>query len=141
MAKFGRRFRLQVQGQFLSHTLEYPLTCKFNIDKKNFAMANTAEFTLYGLSESSRKDIYFDTYFKKTLIPIKFFAGYQDDSGSDVNIPLIFNGNVIQAFTTREGPELVTHISALDGGFGIDTGKIPDNAATVPAGWNFSHTI
>lgn len=141
MAKFGRRYVLQVQGQFLPHSIFYPLTCKFNIEKKNFAMANTAEFSLYGLSASSRQDIYFDTYFKKALVPIKFFAGYEDQSGSDENMPLVFNGNVISAFTTREGPELVTHISALDGGFGIDTGVIPPGAATVPAGWDFVSTM
>jgi hypothetical protein len=152
MAKFGRRYVLQVQGQFLPHSIFYPLTCKFNIERNNFAMANTAEFSLYGLSDSSRQDIYYDTYFKKTLVPIKFFAGYESGPGTDIfpnnfvesvdgSLPLIFNGNVISAYTVREGSELVTHISALDGGFGIDAGEIPSPLNSFPPGWNFSSTM
>lgn len=137
MAKFGRRYLLKVQGQFLPHTILYPLTCRFDISQNTFAMANTAEFSLYGLSESNRKDIYFDTYYKDRIIPIEFYAGYE----SDASLPLLFSGNIVTAYTTREGSELVTHISALDGGFGIDTGTVPSPIATVPAGWDFVTTV
>lgn len=135
MVKFGRIYELKVQGQELGeHLIKFPLTCKFSVERKNFAMSNTAQFSIYGLSLSSRKDIYYDSYFKKALVPISFKAGYSSQS----NIPLIFSGNVKLAYTTREGPELVTHIDALDGGFGVDTSTI---AQTIDPGWLFTPTI
>lgn len=135
MAKFGRRYELRVEGQQLGiHTLTYPLTCKFDIERKNFSMANSATFSIYGLSLSSRKDIYYDSDFKKKLIPISFWAGYASES----NIPLIFSGNVRLAYTVREGPELITKIEALDGGFGLDDSTISE---TISPPWNFVKTM
>lgn len=134
MVKFGRIYELVVQGQTIEHTLKFPLTCKFNIERKNFSMANSASFTIYGLSLSSRKDIYYDTYFKKKLVPITFKAGFM----SQPSLPTIFKGNVTAAYTSREGPELVTHITALDGGFGIDTSMI---SQTIEPPWRFTQTI
>lgn len=140
MYKFARIFKLNVQGntQEGSARREFalPLTCKFNIEKKAFATSNTADFSLYGLSQSNREDIYYDLYFKKQLVPIEFFGGY----ASQPPLPKLFVGNVVQAFTVREGPELVTRINALDGGFGISEGVIPPNGG-VEKGWLYSPTM
>jgi len=122
--KFGRAYHLQVQGQDLPHIIEYPLTCVFNITRTEFASLNIGRFSLYGLSEVRRKDIYFD---RNTLqafnAPITFRAGYTSQNsgaqaGDFTSLPLVFSGSVKMAYTERNGPELITHIEAFDGGYG-----------------------
>lgn len=135
--KFGRIYTLNVQGQNLPHTLSFPLTVSFDIERHTFSMANTAKFSITGLSLSSRKDILFDQILKPKFYELKFNAGYRSQTEFP---PLIFKGNVSLAYTTRSGPELVTHIEALDGGFGIDNCEI-NPPQVVPSPWKFIPTM
>lgn len=126
---------MRVQGQAIpDHVLNFPLTCRFDIEKKNFANANTAHFRLYGLSLSSRKDIYYDPESSTKLLSLVFKAGYT----SQANFPVIFAGTITDAYTDREGPELVTVISANDGGASIFNSTI---SLTVDPPWGFTSTI
>lgn len=141
MIKFGRDYKLVMQGNQTGGgqelTFRYPLTCKFDVDRKTFAMANTGNFTIYGLSNSNIKSAFYDLYeLGKSPVPIKFFAGYN----TQPPLPMIFFGNIVDAYTTREGPELVTHIQALDGQFGIDNSVVSADSGTGEK-WQFSPTM
>ena len=110
--KFSRRYRLEVFGlDKKKRFIEYPLTCSFTVERHTFSMANTASFSLYGLSADTRKNLVYDA----TLVDesenrvIEFYAGY--DGGV---LSRIFHGTIKAAYTTREGPELITHITAQD---------------------------
>lgn len=141
MIKFGRKYELTIQGnskdssgQFTTHVFKNPLTCKFEIDRQDFSMTNTARFTIYGLSKFSRSDIFYESIFRDGLVPMTFKAGYE----SQPNLSLAFSGNVKLAYTEREGPELATYIEALDGGFGVETSTIKEE---IPSNWKFTPTM
>lgn len=135
--KFGRSFSLEVQGQKFPHTLQFPLTCVFNISRSQFASLNTGKFSLYGLSELSRKDIYFDRNILQALnAPITFRAGYLSQnfgasaggvSATPTPLPIVFTGSINSAYTSRSGPDIITQIDAMDGGFGATNAPV-----TVP---------
>jgi len=136
MVKFGRIYELTVRGQKLGdHVIKFPLTCKFGIDRQQFSGINSAHFSIYGLSESSRKDIYYDSVFKvKPVPPIKFLAGY----ASSPSLTRVFSGTVSEAYTMREGPELITRINAMSGAPQISEAIVRQ---TIPAPWNFTSTM
>lgn len=130
--KFGRIYELSVEGRdHKTHVIQYPLTCKFSVERQNFSTTNSASFTLYGLSEDHRKNIYYDEVFQARPIQITFKAGY---AGAP-SIPTIFAGNVRFAYTSREGAELLTKIDALDGGFGINDSEA--SPRTTNKNWDF----
>lgn len=121
--KFGRRYKLEVQGvSHKTHTFEFPLTVKFRVERHYFAGSSSANFSIYGLSKSAREDIYFDWYFKPSAFLCTFSAGYETQGPQ---LSKVFVGNINVAYTDRQGPELITHVEALDGGYGVATGTIP----------------
>lgn len=111
--KFGRTYRLKVQGQRFEHTLEFPLTLEFDVARSTFASANKGTFTLYNLKPLTRRDVYFDRFVNDQRLKLTLQAGY---AGSPV-LPTIFSGDVRVAWTQRQGASWVTHIEAFDGGF------------------------
>lgn len=119
--KLGRTYNLSVMGkngQMIP--LAFPLTLKFDTTHNTFSDANNLSLQIYNLSHAHQKLIYWDQYTKEIPVPISLYAGYQSSPPQ----PLIFQGFVKVAYTERLGPDLITHIEAYDGGFGIGTGLI-----------------
>lgn len=111
--KFGRTYKMTVQGQYFTWTPSFPTTLEFDVERNVFASANKGTFTLYNLQLSARRDIYFDRFINDQRLKITLQAGYV---GSPV-LPTIFSGDIRVAWTQRQGPDWVTHIEAFDGGF------------------------
>lgn len=123
MEKWTRNYILTVQtdekaADYIDVT--FPLTIEFRIVRNINADANSATFTIYNLSEDSRRKIFLDRYKTMYYKGIEFRAGYGDRKET---LPLIFKGNIQQAFSRRNGVDYLTEIDAFDGGFAFVNGN------------------
>lgn len=121
--KLGRNYTLYVQtvdqnGPFLTFTL--PLTLEFDIVRKTLSSNNTATFRIYNLSLAHRNACRFNFSNYGTYRRVILKAGY------GTNTPVVFQGNITQAWSVREGNNYVTEIAALDGGFAFRNGEISE---------------
>lgn len=124
-AKFGRNYHLSVSLQDGSTlTIEPPFTIEFDVTRNILTSANVCQVRIYNLSAKNRDLIRFDFSNYSTLRPIALRAGY------GTNLPLIFSGNISQAWSVREGVNFITTVECFDGGFAFVQGQ-------TPAGTNF----
>lgn len=118
--KFGRIFSLYVEGRDGKHTMTSPLTCRFKVSNNCLFTSGSATIQIYNLTQDTRSDLYKDAYeiaiYKKVILA----AGYENEP----SVPIIFQGNVLKAFSYRQGPDWITEIQGLDGGFAIDNSSI-----------------
>lgn len=131
--KFGRKYTLAIEvagGQRTEITL--PLTIDFDVRRNSMSSANTANFRIYNLGERTRNLIYFDRYNISEFRAIQLRAGY------DKFTPLIFNGTVRQAYSYREGVNMVTDVECYDGGFQMVNGF---TSQTVGAGTSATELV
>lgn len=108
MTKFQCKYRITINTGSKNLIIEYPLTVKFNINRNTFASSNTASFQIYNLALETRNYIFQDRYKiyeQKTII---FEAGYGD------NLTLCFKGRIQQAYSRRDGVDIITEIQAFD---------------------------
>lgn len=138
--KFGRIYSMFAQGRVDDHTIDFPLTCRFRVINNSLFSCGSAVFQIYNLSEDTRNDLYKDPYEQFTYKQIIFAGGYQIDSsnGGAITLPIIFRGNITQAYSYRQGPDWITEIQALDGGFAIDNGSIN---LTKPTPYSFENML
>lgn len=117
MDKFGRNYLLSVQtqsGNTLQLTL--PFTVEFDIIRNTLTSANVCQLRIYNLSLINRNQIRFNASDYGQFRAIEFKAGY----GS--NPPVVFTGNISQAWSVREGVNFITQIECYDGGFAFVNG-------------------
>lgn len=119
--KLNKVYRLYIQSSINREetlVITNPITIKFNVERKIFAGANTLNISIYNLGRDKRDLIFKDTY--DTSIEnrrsIILEAGYDAQ-----NLSTIFLGTVMNAYTTREGSNIVTKIYALDGALETQT--------------------
>ena len=139
--KFGRSYVLRIEcnpdgsdDEYIE--IAYPLTCEFSIERNTLASNNKANFTIYNLGEITRDRIYKDICEKENWKAVQFFAGYSNETGS--NLPRCFNGMVNYAYSQRMGPDFRTVIDAFDGytAFGVDSVSL-----STPAGMSQADQI
>lgn len=114
MNKFNRNYELRVQkvdGDILF--IRPPFTIEFDIQKNNLGSANHASIRIYNLSKNNRSAIRFDINNVNVFRSVTLKAGYGDD------LSTIFNGNISQAWSIREGNNFITEIQSLDGGYAL----------------------
>lgn len=92
-----------------------PYTVKFSVNRTGLGSIQEASFTIYNLSEKTRRAIQKDLFRADLFRAIQFRAGYYtpDTSG----MPIIFNGQIKTAYSYRQGTDFVTVIEAFDGGW------------------------
>lgn len=124
--KFGRIYELRVQGRDEEHTIAFPLTCRFRVTNNSLFSCGSAVIQIYNLTQEARNDIYKDAFEIATYKQVVLSAGYVANTANPgaISIPIIFQGNVVQASSYRQGTDWITEIQALDGGFALDTGSI-----------------
>jgi hypothetical protein len=127
MFKFGRTYELTIElNEKTQDTviIRPPISLQINVTRNTLASANTATITIYNLAENTRKRIYHDRYDTLTYRRIVLKAGYEKNS------PIIFRGQIRQAYSVRQGTEWVTSIECFDGGDAIINGF---TSMTAPA--------
>lgn len=108
----GNVKNMQESDQFTE--IDYPLTIEFDIYRSTSGSSNTAYFSVYNLGEKVREDIVKDRFTQNDNADgrqrryVYFFAGY----GSNLN--LVFGGNLVEAYTERNGADIITKIEAQD---------------------------
>lgn len=99
-------------------TVGYPLTIEFSIERNTFASANVGNFNIYNLSPSTRSakgGLFFQDRFNTTNQKILTFkAGYKG------NLITCFKGRIQEAYSKRQGTEVITSIQCLDLGVPTD---------------------
>lgn len=112
MDKYNRNYILLIQrkdGTTLRITR--PFTVEFDIHRNSLSSANVCQIRIYNLAPNNRLQIRKDQYDWGDLRTIAFSAGYGD------NLSLAFSGNITQAWSVREGNNMITQIECFDGGF------------------------
>lgn len=126
--KFGRNYHLSVQqsdGKFLE--IDLPFTIEFTVIRRNIGAPALCDIRIYNLGEKSRNLIRYDVTDTSTVRKVQLNAGY------GTNLPLIFIGNIQQAWSVREGTDFITTIQSFGAGDGYVNANIP-SSATYPAG-------
>jgi hypothetical protein len=133
MDKFGRTYRLAVDTQNVQFIasgtqliVEPPFTIEFDITRNILSSANASSFRIYNLSPNTRNQIRKNISDYQDLRKINLKAGY---IGS--NLPVVFDGNITQAWSVREGTNFITQIESFDGGFAFANGL---TATSFPEG-------
>lgn len=137
--KFGRNFKLLVQVDQLDSLattgtsaqyirIEPPFTIEFDITRKILGSANVGQIRIYNLSAANRNLLRYDFSNISDVRTVSLAAGYGQ------NLPVIFTGNITQAWSVREGVNFITTIEVFDGGTAFLNGNVPDGGGTFPAG-------
>lgn len=117
MDKFGRSYVLSIEARDgRTIRIEPPFTLEFDIDRNILSSANTSSIRIFNLSENTRKDIHKDPFESDLIKRIELRAGY------GTNLPIVFKGNIQQAFSVREGSNYITKIESFDGGVAFANG-------------------
>lgn len=123
MVKFGRNYSLRVElnsGDIL--TIAPPFTLEFDISRKLYSSANFSSLRIYNLSQNNRNQIRKDVTDYGNFRSVELAAGYGKV------LPIVFKGNITQAWSVREGTNFITQIESFDGGFAYSNG-FTDGAA------------
>ncbi len=113
MDKLGRNYSLIIENTqtFLPlPPITLPLTIEFEVHRFNLGSSNTASIRLYNLSENTRNYIKHNAFDTDVIKRIKLRAGYGG------NLPLVFDGQIYEAWSVREGNTFVTQIECFDVG-------------------------
>lgn len=132
MDKFGRNYVLDIQEQTGSLlgtaasiasaitgstlTISLPFTIEFDITRSVLTSANVCQIRIYNLSELKRNFIRHNEFDYGNYRSIRLKAGYGD------NLATVFQGNISQAWSVREGNNFITQIECFDGGFAYNNG-------------------
>lgn len=150
--KFGRNYELYIEtnygqrdenGEFIldadgvtqvnrTLTISLPFTIEFDITRNTLTSCNVCQIRVYNLSKINRNQIHFNAYDAGTFRKISLRAGY----GS--NLATLFQGNMTQAWSVREGVDFVTQIECYDGGFAFVNGTVD---ISFPAGTTMRNVI
>lgn len=128
MQKLGRNYSLTISGTNfpLPLVISLPFTIEFDITRNTLTSANVCQIRLYNLSPKNRNLLRRNvTGYSYPYESIVLRAGYGN------NLPIVFSGNVSQAWSVREGVNFITQIECFDGGFAFTNGQ---TNLTVPIG-------
>lgn len=133
MVKFNRNYEVTILFANGSKvTLTPPLTLDVDIIRNTLTSANTCSVRLFNLSEKNRNQIKKDAFDYGLRMQIKIKAGYGN------NMPIIFQGNISQAWSSREGVDYVTEIQCFDGGLAFTNAV---SSIQFPAGTSYKDGI
>lgn len=139
--KFGRFYSMVAEGHDGTiangnpHIINFPLTCRFQIQNDSTYTLGNATFQIYNLSSDTRADLYKDPLDLLTYKQIIFKAGYLQEATNPI---IIFQGNIIQCSSYRQGPDWITEIQASDGAYMNDTAYIN---LTIKDGYTFEYAV
>jgi len=104
-------------GQLI--TIAPPVSVQFDIERAVMATQNNASVTLYNLAPSTQNKIYKDKFMFTQYWQMFILAGY-----GEKDLYEVFRGNIVEAFSYKQGTEWITKIEANDGAFAIQNGFV-----------------
>lgn len=123
--KFGRRYKLTIEIDVEASTknaieITNPITLEFDISRNTSSSLNSGSFRVYNLSETNRNLIFQNrTSINNLGIRRKIIlqAGYNTVLNKDSDLSTIFIGDLLEAYSYRQGTDVITYINAQDGAF------------------------
>ncbi len=110
--KLGRNYTLNIQTLLgTTITIQPPFTIEFDITRNILSAANLGQIRIYNVAQNIRNQIRKDINDNGKLRIVQLQAGY------GINLPTIFDGNISQAWSVREGTNFITQIESFDGGY------------------------
>ena len=125
--KFGRRYKLTFEIRDPQSTtplaieIRNPITIEFDIVRNTSSSLNSATFRVYNLSETNRSLIFQnrtsvnDVSGKRRAVILQ--AGYNTTKNEDSDLATIFTGDLLEAYSYRQGSDVITYINCQDGSF------------------------
>lgn len=111
--KFGRQYRITIDpkdgdGEII---IELPFSCQFWVQRNLMSSMNHMSLDIYNLGADIRNRIFQDKY-TKAYRTIKFEVGYD-------TLTTIFDGELWESNSARNGANIITRIEALTGDFDV----------------------
>lgn len=97
--------------------IEPPFTIEFDITRNILSSANVCSIRIFNLKPENRNAI------RKDVMDYANFKSVQLQAGYGTNLPIIFNGNITQCWSVREGNNFITSIECFDGGFAFENAQ------------------
>lgn len=123
MDKFGRNYSLTIFLQSGTLLINPPFTIEFDITRNQLRSANVGQVRVYNLGKMKRDLVRKNILATAQLEYIELRAGY------GTNLPIIFRGDISQAWSVREQVNFITQIESFDGGFASINGTVDLNFA------------
>lgn len=117
MTNFNLTHKTLIQKSFGGgdyYEVKYPLTIEFTINKGINNKINEGNFKIYNLSKDKTDNIFQDYFDYKTRRQIFFEGGYNNST------TLCFSGDIYEAYSERQGTDIITTINAREGGWNVD---------------------
>ena len=114
--KFGRTYLIQIltpQNDLIE--IAPPFSVEFEIQRNALASVNSASLTIYNLGPRTRSRIYKDRYTLVEYWQLVIWAGYK-------TLSKVFQGNIYEAQSFKQGTDWHTKIDAFDGLQGVQNG-------------------
>ncbi len=114
MDNFQRTYSITIQTpQKQTLSINPPLSVSFNVQRNTLSSANKTKVTIYNLGEEIRDIISKDRYNTTEYWQMIIKGGYNG------KLSTVFQGNIQEAYSSKEGTEWVTVIDAYDGMYAI----------------------
>lgn len=133
--KFLRDYEITIQnpsGEMF--TIKPPFSAKISVTRNTLASANKAKITLYNLAPATRNSIFKDKYSITEYWQLKIKAGYE-------RLTTIFQGNLYESISYKQGVDWVTQIDAFDGMSAIQNGYTSQSVAAGTSRGNIIQNI
>ncbi len=136
MIKFNRQYLLTITFTNGSPPLivQLPITMEFDITRSCLGSLNVCQIRLRNLSQNVRNQLLFNITDSKLFYGVTLQAGYGPTNTSySANLPIVFSGNITQAWSVREGTDFITTLECFDGGYAVNNGvtslPVPSSSA------------
>lgn len=108
MSKLQRNYRIEIdiRGQD-TIVIVPPLTINFTVTRRYQSSLNTMQLDIHNISKKYRDLIFQDFFDDREKKVVRLFAGYDE-------LSLLFEGSLVEAYSTRDGTDIITHISGKD---------------------------
>lgn len=110
MSRFNRQFELMIEADGERVTVGSPFRISFDATKSLSGGLNKMTIQVFNMAERRRLAVVKDPEQRKRL-PLSLKVGYNG------TLDLIFRGTVHRGLNRREGPDIITELDCLDGGF------------------------
>jgi hypothetical protein len=130
-----RNYEIQIltpQNELI--TIKPPFSMRCNIKRNTLASTNTTSLTLINLSELNRAKLYKDRYTFTEYWQMTIKAGYE-------KMITLFQGNLYEVYSYKEGTEWYTQIEAYDGQYAIQNGFISETVQKETPQENVINTV
>lgn len=132
--KLGRNYELRIQKSTSDDyiTVKPPFTIEVVVQRNILSSVNNCNIRIYNLSENNRNQIQKDAQEISLIKKMELRAGYGN------NLYTIFGGNVMSAYSVREGTNYITTVEGFDGGFAMSRATVEK---TLRAGISNSQVV